>query len=246
MLGWTAVAAPWGPIHIAADEAAVVALEVLTVASAFEASVRRRIGETPVAVDDRSVDRPGGGEAAAVRRRLAESAEAVLAHLAGEPEALAGIPYALLGLSAWDRLVLDGVRRVPWGQVTSYGRLARAIGRPGAARAVGAAVGRNPVGLVVPCHRVIAGDGSLGGYGGSWLGDRDALLTIKRELLRIEAVTIPVASFDGCPVAATRARAHQGGRRVGRQAGGAHAGQGPARPAPGSLTPETDTSAGGP
>lgn len=70
--------------------------------------------------------------------------------------------------------------------MTSYGRLARWIGRPGAARAVGGAVGRNPIGLIVPCHRVIAGDGSIGGYGGSWLGDRDALLAIKRRLLALE------------------------------------------------------------
>ena len=79
---------------------------------------------------------------------------------------------------------------MPWGEVTSYGRLAREIGRPGAARAVGGAVGRNPIGLIVPCHRVIAGDGSLGGYGGSWLGDREALLAIKRRLLALEDASV--------------------------------------------------------
>ena len=86
--------------------------------------------------------------------------------------------------------------------MTSYGRLARAIGRPGAARAVGGSVGRNPIGLVIPCHRVIAGDGSIGGYGGSWFGDRDALLAVKRELLSLEGVhlsagTVAWTTFGG-------------------------------------------------
>jgi methylated-DNA-[protein]-cysteine S-methyltransferase len=78
------------------------------------------------------------------------------------------------------------------GEVTSYGRLARAIGRVGAARAVGGAVGRNPIGLAIPCHRVIAGDGSIGGYGGDWFGSREQLVEIKRELLAMEGVELPV------------------------------------------------------
>jgi methylated-DNA-[protein]-cysteine S-methyltransferase len=81
--------------------------------------------------------------------------------------------------------------------VTSYGRVARRIGRPGAARAVGGAVGRNPIGIVIPCHRVVAGDGSIGGYGGDWWGSREALLEVKRELLRLEGVDLPATRlFD--------------------------------------------------
>jgi O-6-methylguanine DNA methyltransferase len=76
--------------------------------------------------------------------------------------------------------------------VTSYGRLAREIDRPGAARAVGGAVGRCPIGLIIPCHRVIAGDGSLGGYGGDWFGSRERLLELKRELLLREGIDIPL------------------------------------------------------
>ena len=93
--------------------------------------------------------------------------------------------------SAWDEAVLRQVRRIGWGEVTSYGRVARAIGRRGAARAVGGAVGRNPIGLAIPCHRVLAGDGSIGGYGGDWFGSREELLDIKRELLRLEGVGLP-------------------------------------------------------
>jgi methylated-DNA-[protein]-cysteine S-methyltransferase len=52
-------------------------------------------------------------------------------------------------------------------------------------------VGRNPIGLVIPCHRVIAGDGTIGGYGGAWYGTREQLLAVKRTLLEIEGVTLP-------------------------------------------------------
>jgi methylated-DNA-[protein]-cysteine S-methyltransferase len=179
VIGVAAIEAPWGPIHVAVDANAVVALEVMTTDEGFAGSLRRRFG-TEAATS------PGR----AVGRRLAAATEAVERFLAGQPGSLTGLPFRLHGLTDWDRLVLDGVRRVPWGEVTSYGRLAREIGRPGAARAVGGAVGRNPIGLIVPCHRIIAGDGSLGGYGGSWLGDRQALLAIKRRLLTLEDASV--------------------------------------------------------
>jgi methylated-DNA-[protein]-cysteine S-methyltransferase len=92
----------------------------------------------------------------------------------------------LAGLGDWDRRVLAAVRRVSWGATTSYGEIARAAGSPGAARAAGGAIGRNPVGLMVPCHRVIAADGSIGGYGGRWPADRDDLIALKRALLAHE------------------------------------------------------------
>ena len=86
--------------------------------------------------------------------------------------------------------MLEGVRAIPRGHVAGYGEVARRIGRPGAARAVGGAVGRNPVGLLVPCHRVIAGDGTLGGYGAAAWGGREAALDLKRALLALEGVTV--------------------------------------------------------
>jgi O-6-methylguanine DNA methyltransferase len=82
------------------------------------------------------------------------------------------------------------VRAIPRGQTAGYGEVARRIGRPGAARAVGGAVGRNPVGLLVPCHRVIAADGTLGGYGAAAWGGREAALAVKRELLLLEGVRV--------------------------------------------------------
>lgn len=76
------------------------------------------------------------------------------------------------------RRVLEALCAVDYGQTTTYGQLARAVGRPGGARAVGQAVGMNPIAVLVPCHRVLASDGSLGGY--------SAGLERKRALLEIE------------------------------------------------------------
>lgn len=70
--------------------------------------------------------------------------------------------------------------KIPRGETRSYSWVARKVGKPGASRAVGAACGANPVPVIVPCHRVIAGDGSLGGFGGG--------LPMKRRLLRIEGM----------------------------------------------------------
>ncbi len=75
--------------------------------------------------------------------------------------------------------VWRALRAIPYGRTTSYGRLAKAVGNPNAARAVGAANGRNPLSIVVPCHRVIGGNGTLVGYGGG--------LSIKEALLNHEA-----------------------------------------------------------
>ncbi|MCA9677318.1 MAG: methylated-DNA--[protein]-cysteine S-methyltransferase, partial [Myxococcales bacterium] len=74
------------------------------------------------------------------------------------PLAPAGTPFQL---AVWDALLA-----IPYGATESYGALARRLGRPHAARAVGAANGQNPISIIVPCHRVIGADGSLTGYGG--------------------------------------------------------------------------------
>ncbi len=176
-----AVAATWGPIHVAASPGAVLGLAVLSPREPFVADVAHRTGQEPA----RSGANP----------LLERAVDAVLAFLDGDPSGLEGLPLDLADRGSWDRSVLGGVRTLRWGEVTSYGRLARAIGRRGAARAVGGAVGRNPIGLAIPCHRVIAGDGSIGGYGGDWFGSRDELLAIKRELLALEGVMLPARSM---------------------------------------------------
>ena len=82
----------------------------------------------------------------------------------------------LSALTSFHREVLAVTSRIPWGEVWSYQRVARKLGRPHSSRAVGQALGRNPIPIVIPCHRVIASDGGLGGYCGktglelkSWL-----------------------------------------------------------------------------
>jgi methylated-DNA-[protein]-cysteine S-methyltransferase len=87
---------------------------------------------------------------------------------------MAGTPF--------QHLVWEGLRAIPYGETLSYAELARRIGRPGASRAVGSANGRNPIAIVVPCHRVIAADGTLGGYGGG-LDRKEWLLQLEEAVL---------------------------------------------------------------
>lgn len=101
------------------------------------------------------------------------------AYLEGDLDALAHLPLHLEG-TPFQLQVWEALRRIPGGSAWSYARLASAIGNPRACRAVGSANGCNPAGLIVPCHRVIAADGRLGGYSGG--------LEIKRWLLRHEGV----------------------------------------------------------
>jgi len=82
----------------------------------------------------------------------------------------------------FQRTAWEAMRRIPFGSTISYGDQAKAIGKPKAFRAVGSANGRNPVPIIVPCHRVLASDGSLGGYS---LG-----LSMKRRLLALEGVSV--------------------------------------------------------
>jgi methylated-DNA-[protein]-cysteine S-methyltransferase len=174
------VTAPWGPIRLAASERGLVAVDQLTSADEFAERLARRFGGPAAELAE---DAP---EPAA--RHLRDALAAFGRFLAGDPGALRGLPIDLDDRPAWDRAVLGAVRGIEPGTTASYGEVARMIGRAGAARAVGAAVGRNPLGLVIPCHRVIAGDGTLGGYGGGWWGGRQAGLELKRELLAREGV----------------------------------------------------------
>ncbi len=180
------LATPVGPLHAAATDDGIVALELRTTDEAFASSVGRRTGRVLVAAGDPAASPAARAHLATLERELAE-------HLAGTRDAF-DLPVIPEGASAWDRRVLDGVRTIPRGATASYGEVARRIGKPGAARAVGGAVGRNPIGLLIPCHRVIAADGTLGGYGGSWFGSREELLVLKERLLELEGVAPPPRS----------------------------------------------------
>ncbi len=88
------------------------------------------------------------------------------------------LPLDLTHGTAFQQAVWQALVAIPFGKTTTYGELARRIGRPRAVRALGAAVGRNPVSIIVPCHRVIGADGSLTGYAGG-LDRKTALLQIE-------------------------------------------------------------------
>jgi methylated-DNA-[protein]-cysteine S-methyltransferase len=174
------VSSPWGSAWVAATGRGVTAVGLLATAEGFRAGLERR---------GIVVDSERAGEEAS---RLADrAARAVSETLEGLAVPLDDLPVDIADRPAWDRIVLEAVRAIPRGQTAGYGEMARRIGRPGAARAVGGAVGRNPVGLLIPCHRVIAGDGSLGGYGASARGGREAATELKQALLALEGVHIP-------------------------------------------------------
>ncbi|MGD8321246.1 MAG: methylated-DNA--[protein]-cysteine S-methyltransferase [Gemmatimonadota bacterium] len=90
------------------------------------------------------------------------------------------IPLDLDAVTAFQRQVYDELMKIPHGRLTTYGELAEKVGRPDGARAVGQAVGANPVPIVIPCHRVVAADGRLGGFSGG--------LPVKVALLALENV----------------------------------------------------------
>jgi methylated-DNA-[protein]-cysteine S-methyltransferase len=175
-----------GPLHAAATAEGVIALELRTTDEAFAAGLGTRTHRPVVPAADPTAP-------PAARAHLAELEREVAEHLAGTRDGF-DVPVVLEGVSGWDCRVLEGVRTIPRGATASYGEVARRIGKPGAARAVGGAVGRNPIGLLIPCHRVIAGDGTLGGYGGSWFGSREELLGLKERLLELEGLTPPPRS----------------------------------------------------
>ena len=118
-----------------------------------------------------------GRIALAARRAPAALTAPLEAFFAGDLHALDVVPVRTGG-TAFQRRVWAALRRIPAGTVTTYGRLARVLGQPTACRAVGRANGANPVGIVVPCHRVIGANGALTGYGGGierkrWLLDHE-------------------------------------------------------------------------
>ena len=108
---------------------------------------------------------------------LLEAAEQLHAYFAGERERF-DLPMSLHG-TEFQRRVWAAVASIPYGTSTTYGALAGELGRPTACRAVGAAHGRNPLPIVIPCHRVVGVSGGLTGYGGG--------LERKRALLALEA-----------------------------------------------------------
>ena len=144
------LASPVGEILLAVDaEGAVRALDFHDFEARMLRLLRRHYGEVVLT--------PG--------RAPEPVRQAVAAYFAGDLRALDGIAVKTGG-TAFQRAVWQALRTIPAGETRSYGQLAAAIGAPTAVRAVGLANGANPVGVIVPCHRVVGANGTLTGYAG--------------------------------------------------------------------------------
>jgi methylated-DNA-[protein]-cysteine S-methyltransferase len=139
------------------------------------------IGRCALAWSDRGIVRiqlPEASDAKAVRRLamndevasaepppdVAKAIDEIRRHLGGERQDFRDLPLDTSGVAGFHLRVYQGARRVAAGKTISYGELATRIGAPGAARAVGQALGKNPFAIVVPCHRVLAAQGKAGGF----------------------------------------------------------------------------------
>jgi O-6-methylguanine DNA methyltransferase len=167
---WHGFETPFGRTYVAASDAGLVRVSWQQPDDdAFVGEQETRFPGHPVVYDPEA---------------LAEAEHQLGEYFGGERSAF-DLPVDLSALSKFERSVLEGASRLPFGTVVPYSELARRIGRPKAARAVGNALGHNPVAIVVPCHRVVRRDGGLGGYGGG-VEYKEALLTIegREDLLR--------------------------------------------------------------
>jgi methylated-DNA-[protein]-cysteine S-methyltransferase len=168
--------APWGVVHVATTAAGIVALHLDAETADFVDGLSRRLRGQVLPAED--------GEVPPEWRAILDEAARQIGEYFAARRRRFELPIDLR-VSDWDRLVLMGAARTGYGETVSYGELARRIGHPGANQAVGGAMSRNPIGLVIPCHRVVAATG-LGGYGGSNYADRQAALAVKRRLLELE------------------------------------------------------------
>jgi AraC family transcriptional regulator of adaptative response/methylated-DNA-[protein]-cysteine methyltransferase len=153
-----------GAVHVAATNHGVVAVRLDDDGDALRAELAQRFP---------------GAEFGGANEVTADAGREIRQYLSGghDPD----VPVVLTD-DGFSSKVWNQIRRIPRGEVRTYKRIAQAVRRPTAARAVGQACGRNPVPLVIPCHRVVASDGSLGGFG--------ADLSIKRSLLALEGVRV--------------------------------------------------------
>ncbi len=118
--------------------------------------------------------------ASAIRKLIAR----VKKHFAGKAEDFADVVLDLEGVPEFHRKVYVASRRIPLGKTVTYGELARSVGSPDAARAVGQALGRNPIALIVPCHRILAAGKKPGGF------SAHGGITTKAKMLAIEGVVL--------------------------------------------------------
>ena len=162
------------------------------------------LGHMAVGWTDVGVSRvllPGDG-AAAMRERLeragakedvegqAELVARIVAYAAGANDSFADVELDLTGVPETNRRIYEHIRELDWGETTTYGAIARWLGDVALSRAVGAAMGANPIPLIVPCHRVLAADGRTGGF------SSPRGVQAKMEMLALEKAASPTGQFS--------------------------------------------------
>lgn len=166
-IGYAIVGSPLGRLLVARTERGICAVDVGESDRALERKLRREFPRAAVRED---------------RNGLRSSVRTLLDHLEGKAPRLK-LPLDVQG-TAFQCRVWEELLKIPYGRTKTYGEVARAVGKPKAARAVGSACGRNPAPLVIPCHRVVRGTGALGGYG-LGIERKKALLQKEKSLARV-------------------------------------------------------------
>jgi len=172
MIFWTQIPSPVGPLVLAASDVGLHALEFAAPRHPVRRGASWREAESPQA-----------------HPILHRAQEQLQDYFAGTRRVF-DLPLAPQG-TAFQRQVWLTLASIPYGQTISYAELAVRVARPLASRAVGGANGRNPISIILPCHRVIGADGSLTGYGGG--------LAVKEFLLRLEGVAFPGSESEPEP-----------------------------------------------
>jgi methylated-DNA-[protein]-cysteine S-methyltransferase len=169
-IGYTLFDTDFGPCGIAWSAAGVTRVR-LPGGKGLEERLRASTGLTAASEPPSTV--------AAVIARLKR-------YFAGDPVEFADAPLDHAGVTAFNAALYGAMRKLRWGETTTYGELARRAGEPNGARAVGKAMGQNPTPVLIPCHRVLAAGDRLGGFS-AWGGD-----VTKERLLVLERVRLPL------------------------------------------------------
>ncbi|MDE3112049.1 MAG: methylated-DNA--[protein]-cysteine S-methyltransferase [Chloroflexota bacterium] len=170
-VGYAVIDSPVGPLWVAVGPQGVSTIH---------------FGREPSAWELRRLVRLFGAAIVPDRARVSRLARELDQYFAGRRRAFE-VPADLRGLTPFQGRVLRRTSRIAYGDLATYKTVARSAGNERASRAAGAAVGSNPIPIVVPCHRVVASDGTLGGYGGG--------LDVKRRLLALERSEVPAGGW---------------------------------------------------
>jgi methylated-DNA-[protein]-cysteine S-methyltransferase len=161
-LAYASCASPFGTVHLAGSAEGICAVSLYET----EADFRARLA-------------PADWNLPAARGMLAQATRELGEYFTGARRAFT-VPLDLSATTPFDRRVLAAIAAIPYGETRTYGQLARELGSPGASRAVGHGCGRNPVPLLIACHRVVRADGGLAGFGAGGPDVKARLLALER------------------------------------------------------------------